>query len=220
MSVVLRTIALVVTLMCIVAMITYIERKILAALQLRKGPSIVGPLGLLQPIADCIKLLCKQIIWPEGTSRLLFCLPPLVSITFTLLTILFIPFPIFGAMITCDYSIIYVAALSMFASFGECLPGIILKSQYAAYGARRAIMQVMSYELCLVLCLLNVCILSGYFDFNSIITSQKNGWNAFLLFHVFAIFIQNNSSFLFINTVCYIHIYIVIRFVIVSSSRS
>lgn len=189
MSIIIQTTALLVVVMFIVAMITYIERKILAALQLRKGPSIVGPFGVLQPLADCIKLLCKQIIWPEETSKLLFCVPTFISITFTLLIILFIPFPIFGAIINCDYSIIFIAALSMIASLGECLPGVILKSQYAIYGARRAIIQVMSYELCLVLCLLNIGVLSDGFDFQCIMKSQSNIWNIVPLCHVFIIFL-------------------------------
>ena len=180
--------------MSVVAMITYIERKTLALLQLRKGPSVAGPLGLFQPIADCIKLLCKQILWPEGVSKIVFILPPFISVASTLLIILFIPLPYFGAIISCKYSVIFVVCLSLFASFGECLPGLVINSKYAQYGSYRAIIQTLSYELCLTLCLINIFIMADSFDFESIMSSQSKIWYIVPLFHVFCIYVLSSLA--------------------------
>ena len=180
--------------MCVVAFITYLERKTLALLQLRKGPSLAGPFGLLQPVADCIKLLCKQILWPKDVSKLLFIIPPFISVTSSLLIILFIPFPYFGAVISCKYDVLFVLCLSILSSFGECLPGLIINSRYAQYGSYRAITQILSYELCLTLCLINVCIVSGGFDFETIIKSQKSLWHAIPLIHVFFIYVLSSLA--------------------------
>ena len=176
------TLAIILT---IVAMITYVERKLLAAVQLRKGPSIVGPLGLFQPIADCVKLLCKQIIWSKDTSKILFCLPPFISILFTLICFLYVPLPFIGSIIKCEYSAIIVVCLSTLSAFGECLPGLISNSQYQRYGAYRAMKQIMSYELCIVLCVLNVCLISDSYDLS--IIAEKT--NLFVLPHIFIIYI-------------------------------
>lgn len=184
----LKTTILLAIIMTVVAMITYLERKLLALIQLRKGPSIVGPVGLFQPIADCVKLLCKQILWPQDVSKFLFCIPPFTSITCTLLCFLFIPFPYFGAILPSQYSLLFVFGLSMLSSFGECLPGLIMPSKYSQYGSYRAITQVLSYELCLALCILNVGILSGGYNFE-IIISKQSIWNVVPLPHVFVIFI-------------------------------
>lgn len=183
-SAIVTTITLAIILM-IVAMITYVERKLLAAVQLRKGPSIVGPLGLFQPIADCIKLLCKQIIWPKEVSPILFCLPPFLSILFTLICFLYVPLPFIGAMVKCEYSAIIVVCLSTLSAFGECLPGLISNSQYQKYGAYRAMKQIMSYELCIILCVLNVCLISDSYDL--CVIAEKT--NVLFLFHVFVIYV-------------------------------
>ena len=185
---VIKTFFLLAVIMTVVAFITYVERKTLALLQLRKGPSVAGPFGLFQPIADCIKLLCKQILWPKGVSKIAFAIPPIISVTCALLITLFIPFPYFGSVIDTQCSVLYVLCLSLFSSFGECLPGLLVNSKYAQYGSYRAIIQVLSYELCLTLCVINVCFISKSFDF-SVIAEKQNLWNVIPLCHVFVIYL-------------------------------
>lgn len=189
MNIAITTIVTLAVIMISVAMITYVERKLLAAFQLRKGPSIVGPIGLFQPIADCVKLLCKQIIWPKNISKTIFCLPPFISILFTLVCFLYVPIPFVGAIIKCDYSAIIVVCLSTLSALGECLPGLISDSKYQKYGAYRAMMQILSYELCIVLCVINVCIVSDSYDLSAIMEN-----NNLLLIHVLVIYIASSLA--------------------------
>lgn len=184
----LSAIGRIITTLLVVALITYVERKVLASLQLRRGPSVVGPCGILQPIADCIKLLCKQILWPKDTNQYVFCIPPLISIFCTLVCFLFVPLPFSDSIIRCDYSIIIVLCISSFATFGEILPGLISSSKYQSYGARRAIEQVMSYELCLLMSAINIGIYADGFDFKSVIKNQETVWHIIPLIHIFVIY--------------------------------
>lgn len=180
----LKVVFLLFVVVTIVGAMTYIERKVLALVQLRKGPNTVGWHGVLQPIADCFKLLNKQVLWPKLSDRFLFALSPFITILFPLLAVCFLPILEPVGLIQNEYSLLIVLALSMFGSLGECLPGLIVDSTYQRYGAFRAIIQIVSYEICLGVCLLNVGLVASGFSFEKIIFAQQNCWMGFLLPHV------------------------------------
>lgn len=180
----LKVVFLLLVIVTIVGTTTYIERKVLALVQLRKGPNTVGWHGVLQPIADCFKLLNKQVLWPKLSDKFLFVLSPFITILFPLLAVCFLPILEPVGLIQNEYSLLIVLALSMFGSLGECIPGLIVDSTYQRYGAFRAIVQIVSYEICLGLCLLNVGLVAGGFSFEKVVFAQQNCWLCFLLPHV------------------------------------
>lgn len=174
--------------MCAVAFITYLERKILALFQLRKGPNTCGWNGILQPIADCIKLLNKQVLFPEKTDKILFVIAPLIPVFFQMMVFCLLPILDNVPLFQSKYSLLIVMALSLMASFGECMSGLTVNSAYQKLGACRAIIQVFSYELCFCLCILHVALVCNSFDI-SIVANNQAIWNICKLPHIFIIYI-------------------------------
>jgi len=163
-----------------VAYLTWLERKVIGDIQVRYGPSRVGRFGLLQPIADGIKLMFKEDIVPANADRLIFCLAPAISIIPALIVFAVIPFGPSFVITDVNVGLLYVFAVTSLGVYGIVLAGWASNSKYALLGGLRSSAQMVSYELSLGLSVVGVVMMAGSLSLVDIVEAQKGSWYGIL----------------------------------------
>ena len=184
----LKIIALVVPLLVIVAFLTYAERKVIAAVQLRKGPNVVGPFGLLQPLADGLKLFSKETIFPTVSNKIVFLLAPMVAFSLSIAAWAVIPIADGWVISNINVGILYLFAISSLSVYGIIMAGWASNSKYAFMGALRSAAQMVSYEVSIGLVIVTVLVCVGSLNLSDIVYAQKAVWFVFPLFPMFVVF--------------------------------
>jgi NADH-quinone oxidoreductase subunit H len=171
-------------LMLAVAMIIYADRKIWAAMALRRGPNVVGPFGLLQSFADGLKVFLQETIIPSAANRGLFLIAPIITFTVALMAWAVIPFDAGVVLADINVGLLYILAISSLGVYGVVISGWASNSKYPFYSAMRASAQMISYEVSIGFILICVVLWAGSFNLSAIVTSQQ-GYYGFLNGHGF-----------------------------------
>jgi len=183
-----ESLALIVPLLIGVAYLTLFERKVMGAMQLRKGPNIVGPFGLWQPFADALKMLFKETIIPTGSDRLLFMIAPMITFGLAVVAWAVIPVNNHWAIADINVGILYLFAISSLGVYGIIIAGWASNSKYAFLGALRSAAQMVSYEVSMGFIIVTVLVCVGSLNLNDIVMAQRHVWFAIPLFPLFIIF--------------------------------
>src|ERR1700722_14456174 len=187
--IVIKIVAIIAPLLGAVAYLTYAERKVMAAMQMRRGPNVVGPLGLLQPVADGIKLLGKETIIPTGAVTLLFLGAPMLTFFLALSAWAVIPFQAGAVLANINVGVLYLFAISSLGVYGIIVAGWASNSKYSFLGALRSAAQMVSYEVSIGLVIITVLLCVGSLNLTKIVEAQKDGWFVFsILFPMFIVF--------------------------------
>ncbi|MEA2790172.1 MAG: NADH-quinone oxidoreductase subunit [Acetobacteraceae bacterium] len=183
-----EALALLVPLLIGVAYLTYAERKVLAAMQLRKGPNVVGAFGLMQPFADALKMLMKETIIPTGSNRFLFLLAPMLTFGLAMIAWAVIPVSEGWAGADINVGILYLFAISSLGVYGIIIAGWASNSKYAFLGAMRAAAQMVSYEVSIGFVMVSVLLCVGSLNLSDIVRAQRTIWFCIPLFPMFIVF--------------------------------
>ncbi len=178
----LKIVAILVPLLLSVAYLTYAERKVIAAMQLRKGPNVVGPFGLLQPIADAVKLLFKETILPSGANRIVFLMAPMLTFTLAMVGWAVIPFDAGMVLADINVGILFLFAISSLGVYGVIMAGWASNSKYPFLGALRSAAQMVSYEVSMGFVIITVLLLVGSLNLTEIVLAQKGDYGMFSWF--------------------------------------
>ena len=186
--IILKISVIILPLMIFIAYLTFFERKVIGAIQLRKGPNVVGPLGLFQPLADGIKLLTKETIIPSNSNKIIFLFSPILTFTLALVAWAVIPIDYNLVLSNINVGILYVFAISSLGVYGIIMAGWSSNSRYAFLGALRSAAQMISYEVSIGLIIINILLTVGSLNLTDIVLAQKDLWFFLPHFPVFIIF--------------------------------
>ncbi len=187
--IVIQVLIVLVPLLIAVAYLTYAERKVIAAMQLRQGPMVVGPLGLLQPLADGLKMFVKETVIPTGANKVVFIMAPMVTFILAMIGWAVIPFGLGLVIADINVGILYLFAISSLGVYGIIMAGWASNSRYAFLGALRSAAQMVSYEISIGLIIINVLITAGTLNLTEIVLAQQGLWYFIPHFPMFAIFV-------------------------------
>ncbi len=187
--IVLQILLVLVPILIAVAYLTYAERKVIAAMQLRIGPNVVGPFGLLQPFADALKLMAKETIMPTGANRGVFILAPLLTFVLAVLGWAVIPFAEGWVISDINVGILYLFAISSLGVYGIIMAGWASNSKYAFLGALRSAAQMVSYEVSIGFVIVTVLLAVGSLNLSDIVRAQERVWFFIPLLPMFVIFV-------------------------------
>lgn len=184
---ILKSVGFMVILLIGVAYLTYAERRVLGAMQMRIGPNVVGPFGLLQPFADAIKLMHKETIIPSQANPILFILAPIITFSVSLAAWAVIPFDVGLVFADINVGILYLFAVSSLGVYGVIIAGWASNSRYAFLGALRSAAQMVSYEVSIGLVIVTVLLCVGSLNLTKIVEAQKTVWFALPLLPMFVV---------------------------------
>jgi len=183
-----QIVAIIVPLLIAMAYLTLFERKVMAAMQLRRGPNVVGPFGLLQPFADGVKLLFKETILPTGANKVVFVIAPMITFILALVAWAVIPFNDGWVLANINVGVLYLFAISSLGVYGIVMSGWASNSRYAFLGALRSAAQMVSYEVSMGFVIITVLLCVGSLNLTDIVKAQQTVWFALPLFPMFVIF--------------------------------
>ena len=171
-----------------ITLIVWLDRRVWAFVQKRKGPNVVGPFGLLQTVADALKFIFKEIIIPASANKVIFVLAPIITLTLALIAWAVIPFSNEMVLSNINVGILYLFAVSSLSVYGIIMGGWASNSKYPFLGAIRSAAQMVSYEVSIGLIIINVLLCVGSLNLNKIVLAQENVWFIFPLFPMFIVF--------------------------------
>ena len=171
-----------------VARIVWLDRRVWAFVQKRRGPNVVGPFGLLQSLADALKYIFKEIIIPASSNKVIFILAPIITMTLALISWAVIPFSEDFVLADINVGILYLFAVSSLGVYGIIMGGWASNSKYPFLGAIRSAAQMVSYEVSIGIIIINVLLCVGSLNLSDIVKAQENVWYIIPLFPMFVIF--------------------------------
>lgn len=184
----LKFFTIILPLLIAIAYMTLAERKVMAAMQRRKGPNIVGIFGLFQPFADGLKLFVKETILPSSANLVIFILAPVLTFLLALISWCILPFNEGIVYSDINVGVLYILAISSLGVYGVIIAGWSSNSKYAFLGALRSTAQMVSYEVSIGLILISILLCSGSLNFTEIVLAQQNSWYIFPLLPMFIMF--------------------------------
>jgi len=172
-----------------VALVVWLDRRIWAAVQKRRGPNVVGPFGLFQTLADALKYIFKEIIIPSSSNKFIFILAPIITMTLALIAWAVIPFSNEFVLADINVGILYIFAVSSLGVYGIIMGGWASNSKYPFLGAIRSAAQMVSYEVSIGIIIINVLLCVGSLNLKDIVNAQQDLWFVYLCFRCLLFFL-------------------------------
>jgi|TARA_B110000908_G_C10225781_1_gene437827 NADH-quinone oxidoreductase subunit H len=186
--IILKILAIVIPLLISVAYFTIAERKLMGSIQRRRGPNVIGFLGLLQPLADGLKLFAKETILPSNSNIYVFLLAPILTFVLSLIGWAVIPLSETVVISDMNLGVLYLFAISSLSVYGIVMAGWSSNSKYPFLGSLRSAAQMISYEVSIGFIIVNICVCAGSFNLSNIVLSQEKIWYIVPLFPMFVLF--------------------------------